>query len=422
MRILFVSPAFPPFTGGGERYARSLALALAARQHEICVVTTLAEKEADFWKGTGEPEHPQKAADGPLEIWRCPLRPFPGGRSGLLAWRKAMVLVSMLPGDQSSLLFRMAGAIPPIGALNETLEAAGSDAHLVHAFNISWEAALSAGWRFAQRAQRPYVLTPFAHLGEGAKGRVAWNSMMDHQRRILNAADAVLTLTTVEQEGFRHWGVTPRIVRTVGGGLDEMAGLSPERSLLTKLGMQQPFVIFIGRLSFDKGAIHAAKAVLALREEGSTVVLALVGTLTSEFSRFYRRLSPAEKESIRPLGNVSDADKHALLREAVALLLPSRIDSLGIVLLEAWSHGTPVIGADAGGIRAVIDDEEDGLLVPFGDVTALAVATRRLLEDEEKRRKLGETGRLKVRKRYTWSQVSASVGAVYEQILQGSTQ
>ena len=59
---------------------------------------------------------------------------------------------------------------------------------------------------------------------------------------------------------------------------------------------------------------------------------------------------------IRPLGILDEGEKHAILEASTMLLLPSHSDSFGIVILEAWAHGKPVIGARAGGIPGVIDD------------------------------------------------------------------
>ena len=168
--------------------------------------------------------------------------------------------------------------------------------------------------------------------------------------------------------------------------------------------LPEPYAVFVGRLSADKGAIHAAEAILRLRRRGRALSLALVGAATPEFERFYRGLPAAEQAAVRPLGLLPEGDKHAVLARSRCLLLPSHSDSFGIVLLEAWSHGRPVVAARAGGIPGVVDEGVNGLLAPFGDVAALA-------------QRLGERGRAKVASEYNWEAVAERVHAHYRAIL-----
>jgi glycosyltransferase involved in cell wall biosynthesis len=134
-----------------------------------------------------------------------------------------------------------------------------------------------------------------------------------------------------------------------------------------------------------------------------------VGQAAPEFERFVTRLVPEEQAGVRPLGILSESEKHGLIAEATALLLPSRTDSFGIVLLEAWAHGKPVIGANAGGIPGVIDPGQNGILVEFGDVSAIGKAVASLLANPEQRDQMGQNGREKVRTNYTWKQVGSRV-------------
>ena len=97
--------------------------------------------------------------------------------------------------------------------------------------------------------------------------------------------------------------------------------------------------------------------------------------------------------------------------------MPSRTDSFGIVYLEAWLCGVPVIGARAGGVPAVIEEERDGLLVNFGDVSDLAVKIKLLLDDRATATRLAEAGRQKVLARYTWEKVFGNIRAVYDAVL-----
>lgn len=416
MRLLFLTPAYPPFPGGGERYVRSLALGLVAQGHEVTAVTTTAVTEQDFWAGTAA-STPLREVQAGVSLIRCSLRPFAGGRAGLMAWRKAMVLISMLPGRQTAVLNQMAKQIPPISQLNETVSDLSPDFDVVHGFNISWEHTMVAGWLWAKANQIPFVATPFAHLGTG-DDKVARNSTMDHQLQLLQEADRVLVLTDIEKRELAQRGMPSSQLDVIYGGLDPLPAQTDTAVGREKYGIDTPYVIFVGRASFDKGALHAAQAVLQLSQTGTAVTLLLVGQSSPEFKRFYEQLTENEQKWIRPLGIVSDKEKHSLIAESVCLLLPSRTDSFGIVILEAWAHGKPVIAANAGGIPGVVDDGVNGLLVPFADVAALAGTIQTVLKDRVLSEKLGKYGQKKVSTMFSWEQVTQRVLLNYQMMLE----
>ncbi len=421
MQILFLTPAFPPFPGGGERYAKSLAHELGQRGHSVTVVTSSAQSEEALWQGTAVQQVIHEETDG-LQIIRCPLRPFPGGRNGLLAWRKGMVLLSFASNKSAGPLFKMARFIPPILELDETLNNLQDSFDLVHGFNISWEYPLMAGWRYARARKLPFIVTPFAHFGSGQRDRVALNSTMTHQRYIMNDADAALVLTSIEADSLRQYHINPRTIDVIGAGLDDLPPRLPPEQVVADYQLLSPFVLFIGRANQDKGAIDAAKAILALRQQGETVTLAIIGQVAPDFDRFYKGLSDAEKKGISLLGTLSDSEKHALLEVCALLLMPSHSDSFGIVFLEAWAHSKPVIGAHAGGIPGVIDNNVNGILVPYGDVSALSQAVYRLLTDMGLNRIMGQKGHEKIAEKYNWNHVVERTMNNYQKCLAYSSQ
>lgn len=415
MHVCFFTPAFPPFIGGGERYARSLALALAERGVKITVVTSQALGEEQLWLGTGNGMVIE--SDGPLTVIRCAVRPMPGGWRGLLAWRKAMVLLSLLPGSQARLLGALARRFPALVGLEQALRDLPQAPSLVHGFNLSWEYPALVAGDFARRRDLPFALTPFMHFGGGpGQMRMARNTTMDHQQRLLRQAQAVLVLTDEERRGLAQWGIDTQRVAPVGGGVDEPPAIGDALSAVADLKLQRPYALFVGRVNRDKGAIDAATATLQLIEQGHPLTLALAGRAADDFERFYARLSGPARERVRLLGRVDETTKHALMQEATMLVLPSQVESFGIVILEAWQHETPVVASRAGGVPGVVDDGVNGLLAPYGDVEALSQAMRRLLCDEHLRRELGRKGRQKVRRDYTWDAVAQRVMAVYREV------
>jgi glycosyltransferase involved in cell wall biosynthesis len=399
--------------GGGERYAAALAAQLRDRGHTVSVITSLATREDELWDGSGAAS--LLTLDGVVR--RLPVQPFPGGRSGLMAYRKAMVLLSAVPGDQSGPLLRLARRVPIIGGLEEAL-AAAPEVDLIHAFNLSWESAMAGAAGLAEARGCPLVVTPFAHFGVGADDRVARNSTMDHQRRMMTEAAGVMVLTAVEKAGLGTIGIAPERITVLGGGADALpAGWEQAAATPEARAWPQPYALFIGRASRDKGAVDAAQAIVTLRRGGRDVSLLLAGSLSPDFTRWYQRLPTADRAAIVALGIVPEETKHALLSRATMLLLPSRSDSFGIVLLEAWQHGVPVIGARAGGIPGVIDEGRNGLLVDYGDVGGLAAAVGHLLDAPAWAAELGADGHRKVTTDLTWDQAARRAEAAYHHIL-----
>ena len=91
--------------------------------------------------------------------------------------------------------------------------------------------------------------------------------------------------------------------------------------------------------------------------------------------------------------------------------MPSRTDSYGIVFLEAWANGLPVVAAAAGGVPDVVRHGEAGSLVPFGDLGRLAEAVAELVDDPAKAEALGAVGRTLVERGHTWDDRYATLEA-----------
>jgi phosphatidylinositol alpha-mannosyltransferase len=104
------------------------------------------------------------------------------------------------------------------------------------------------------------------------------------------------------------------------------------------------------------------------------------------------------------------------LLAAKALAAPSTgMESFGMVLTRAFACATPVVASDIAGYRAVVTPET-GLLVPPGDVPALAAALVELLGDEPRRARLGEGARQLAVERYSWDDIGRRLSEVYEQV------
>jgi glycosyltransferase involved in cell wall biosynthesis len=170
-------------------------------------------------------------------------------------------------------------------------------------------------------------------------------------------------------------------------------------------------------LCYDKGTLDLIEAMRRLWATGRRASLVLAGRAVAEFETYWQGLPADVRRRIHRPGAVSEEEKGALFTAATCFAMPSRVDSFGIVFLEAWERSKPVIGARAWGIAEdVIHHERDGLLVPFGDVPALSDAITRLLDDPALAEELGRRGRRAVEQRYTWERAMATLLPLYEEL------
>src|SRR5205085_9146873 len=139
--------------------------------------------------------------------------------------------------------------------------------------------------------------------------------------------------------------------------------------------------------SVEKGTPDLLRAAAALWARGVGFTVVLAGPEMPNFRRFLAGYGPAAR--VRRLGVLSEAEKRDFFAGIDLFALPSRSDSFGLVLLEAWANGAPCVAYRAGGLAHVVRHEQDGLLVRCGDVPALARALARLAADGGLRRRVG---------------------------------
>jgi glycosyltransferase involved in cell wall biosynthesis len=197
-------------------------------------------------------------------------------------------------------------------------------------------------------------------------------------------------------------------------GLPQPSAAEVER-LRRDLGLDGTAVcLTAGRLHEEKGHLVLFEAAAEIRRRIGHVVFLVAGEgpHRAAFEEAVRRRGLAA--CVRFLGHRSDVA--ALLSVASVVAVPSLAESFGFSVLEAMSLGRPVVASTAGGIKELIADEEEGLLVPPGDATALADAACRLLEDVELAQRLGERARLRATA-FGFEEMIRGYEAVYERVL-----
>ncbi len=156
----------------------------------------------------------------------------------------------------------------------------------------------------------------------------------------------------------------------------------------------------------EKGVDHLFEAVKILLPE-MPLRLFLVGPSLDWYKEMYASMSQQEKLRIIDVGVVSQQDKVNFLHISDLLVLPSKYEAFGIVFLEAWICGVPVLGTTQGAMPGIIGTE--GLLSKFGDVKDLTSKIREALINTKSSAEMGSRGKAKVLNRYTWNIIGETV-------------
>ena len=398
MHIAFVVPRFYPCKGGYENYVLSVAQSARGVGHRVSVFTSTALDLESFWV-----EGCRTLAAGDTTFDGITIRRFPisYGR-----WhRYPRRLLALLPDWRLKAHFARPAFF--VDGLAHALREAGAD--VIHVGPLPYHSLMFMGVAEARRRGIPVLATPCTHFGEEESTEVSRHYVQDFQIKTLNCCDKVLTLTRVEAAKLEKLGVAPEKLVFSGAGIDPSQVTGGDGELFRKRhAITEPIVLHLGMRAADKGSICVVQAMKLLWSRGILAHLVVAGPSLAAFDRFLNRQPGIDKQML-VLGPVSDAEKNDLLAAATVVVQPSRVESLGLIALEAWANQKPVIAADIAVSRELIEPGRDGLLVPFGNESALADAIAALLDDPVLRDRMGEAGRQKVLRRFSGSRIVENI-------------
>ena len=282
--------------------------------------------------------------------------------------------------------------------------------------NLAWLAYSSP-----RQHKIPFVYYPLTHLGAGeqpAADKLSSFYTQRHQLALAQASDALVAITPTEASFYAANGINPAQIRVAEPGYISTTSVGDAGRWRYEHKVEQPIVLFLGTMSFDKGTVSLLAAARQLWRAGRAFSLVLAGQTTGEFHALLDNLTPAEKSQLILRRNISEAEKADLLAASTLLVLPSRVESFGIVFQEAWAYGKPVIAAKTWGVQEdVVHHEKDGLLITFGDIEELAEAIARLLDDPTLASQLGQRGQNTLAARYKWPDKIDTIEALYKGLL-----
>ena len=171
-------------------------------------------------------------------------------------------------------------------------------------------------------------------------------------------------------------------------------------------------IAFVGRLTREKGVFDLIEAVALLRASHPRVRLELAGDGDADaIARHAYELGIGDRVLIR--GWCAAGARERILARTGVFALPSHAEGLPMSLLEAMAAGCPVVASRVGGIPDAVHDGTEGLLVPAGDVAALAAALARVLSDRDLAARLGASAQVAIARRHSPAAAIDRIGRIY---------
>jgi len=283
---------------------------------------------------------------------------------------------------------------------------------LVHVFGLysamAWQVI-----ELAKLLRRPLIITPFTHQETG-------NLQMIWKQRALGAAEHIVAMTNQEKIYLaQQFNIPDQRISVVSPGINPVDYKQlDQKECRRQLEIpDSAFVLlFLGRKDEEKGlsTLFAAREELHRRGHTSAYLL-LVGPDTHYSQEFLRHFSSNDR--IKDLGAVDEKTKLIALNACNCLVLPSRSESFGIVLLEAWAVGKPVVVARSAATAELVVDGKDGYLFQADSALELADQLEALMLDPTQATFMGDFGKKKVLADFTTQSMGARMSKIYDSIV-----
>jgi glycosyltransferase involved in cell wall biosynthesis len=392
LRILHVPHAYHPVVGGAEMLCKRVSEVLAAQGHEVQVLTTDAGAVQAYYEfGIDRIAQADQTISG-VAVKRLK---FSGELYRAGGWVEAQLrprwLAQRIAGRTRQLLYKRLDRQMTKEIARIRPDVVMAMPHLV----VNVLSVLAA----RSRLDFPLVMVPFLHEQDP-------NVDISATSKGLSFADAVIAQTAHEVDRLvEAYGVSRRKIFLASEGID----VAPEAVQPPK---RRKRVVFLGRQVKSKGIGDLIEAMRLVWPEYPDAELAIAGIRVPESAEVDAQivaLPRADRARIFQCGTIADEEKDNFLQSARCLVLPSKNESFGMVILEAWARARPVVTWDLPVFRSTVDDGITGLLAdPHGGPRALAQAIRRILEKPDEADRMGMSGYKLAKSAHSWSNVAAT--------------
>jgi starch synthase len=268
----------------------------------------------------------------------------------------------------------------------------------------------------------------------------AYNVSSWMEKTAYENADGVIAVSqSMRRDVLKLYGIAEEKIRVIHNGIDtEEYRLQSDPAALKRYGInaEKPFILFVGRITRQKGILHLVNAIPYIRSDIQIVLCAGAADTREIEQEMSMRIAHSQERSRNEIiwipKVVPKPDIISIYSAAALFVCPSIYEPFGIINLEAMACSTPVVASAVGGIPEIVIPEETGLLVRFASVGSgnpepedpdrfsrdLASAIDSLLQDPEKIHAMGKKARERVEEHFSWKSIALQTLDFYQQLLQ----
>jgi glycogen synthase len=390
MRVAMLGWEFPPFTSGG----------LGVHCFELTRALCRMGVEIDFFMPvTGKRIQSPHKGMRIIEVAETTLRPY-------LHFSKSDGKTQGY-GDN---LIRAVNEYWDRCVDSVTVHSAGGRYDVIHAHD--WLTS-RAGLRLKERLGVPLVQT--FHSTEFDRTSWPWDYILDVERSAAESANLIIAVSRRTKQQVMRLGAPEGKIHVIYNGVDRerFAAAQVDNNVLESLKKKKKVVLFLGRLTEQKGPVqflHAAKRVLSVEPDvlfvvaGKGELLPLLINMT---------LDLGISQNVRFLGYVPDEDQQRIYKLADVYVMPSTSEPFGITALEAMSSGVPVIISKTSGVAEIV---KSAIKVDFWDINAMATKIIAVLRHRPLASAMTRMSSAEV-SQYTWARTAEETLLAYRQAM-----
>jgi len=237
------------------------------------------------------------------------------------------------------------------------------------------------------------------------------------EQNIVNESNGIIvTSQFMKNETIHFYGVNKEKICIIPNGINsDIWKPSNDYKVLIKYGIKKPYLLFVGRITEQKGVNTLFKIIKLLPK--ITFVLKTSKADSQSLLKFFKEKTKKYKNIIWINRFIPTKELMVLYSMAEFLIMPSIYEPFGITALESMSCKRPVIASNTGGLKEIISHKKTGILIQNNDPFEFVKEIKNLLANPEERDKMGEIARKNVIKHYSWKEVAKKTIAYYKKVM-----